>query len=110
MYNYMNKKFDINVDPERDEYVVTMRFRCNKQRLNPYMPEDYDSGSYSEIVGVVNPETGEFGLAYAIDMDYAGKPDQYTKTFLDVGMADLSKDPSDFVELCEEWSIPYWIE
>lgn len=106
----MSRKFDINVDPERDEYVVTLRFRCNVSRVNPYNPEDYDNGSYSEIVGVVNQETDEFGLAYTIDMDYKGKEDQYSAKFLDVGMVDMSKDATDFIKLCEEWSIPYVLE
>jgi len=109
IYN-MTKKFDINVDTERDEYVITLRFNCNSRRVNPYMPDDYDNGSYSEIVGVINQETDEFGFAYTIDMDYTGKQDQYTKTFLDVSMTNLSKDSSDFIRLCEEWSIPYVIE
>lgn len=106
----MSKKFEINVDPERDEYVVTLRFKCNKQRVNPYTTDDYDNGSYSEIVGVVNQETDEFGFAYTIDMDYAGKTDQFTKQFLDIGMIDMSKDASDFIKLCEEWSIPYVLQ
>lgn len=103
-------KFNIDVDPERDEYVVTLRFKCNAKRHNPYTPDDYDDGTYSEITGVVNQETDEFGFAYTIDMDYSGKPDQYTKQFLDLGMVDMSKDSTDFIKLCEEWSIPYVIE
>lgn len=106
----MNKKFDINVDPERDEYVLTLRFKCNVNRVNPYTPDDYDNGSYSEIIGIVNQETDEFGFAYTIDMDYKGKEDQYTAKFIDIGMVDMSKDAKDFIKLCEEWSIPYVLE
>lgn len=106
------KKFSIDVDPETDEYVLTMRFKCNKRRLNPNAEYelDMDIGSYSEIIGVVNQATDEFGFAYTIDMDYKGKEDQYTDRFLDVSVTDVAMESTDFINLCEEWSIPYVIE
>jgi hypothetical protein len=104
----MTKKFDINVDPERDEYVVTLRFDCNKNR---YDWEGEPTGeTHSEIIGIINQETDEFGFAYLIDMSYKDKPDQWTKQFLDVGMVDMAKEATDFIRLCEEWSIPYVLE
>jgi len=102
------KKFKFDVDPETDEYVVTMRFSCNKPRVNPYSEVDGDFGTYSEICGIINHEKEEFGFAYTIDMDYKGKSDQWTKTFVDMDMFGI--ESTDFIRLCEEWSIPYVIE
>jgi len=101
----MNKKFDINVDPTTDEYVVTLRFKCNKNRValdGESLPE-----TYSEITGVVDTDSGEFGFAYTIDMDYKGKPDQYTKNFISMS---YFMDEQDFIIMCEDWSIPLVIE
>lgn len=103
----MNKRFNLEVDPEKDEYVVTMRFKCNKPRTSPYHDDDVDLGTYSEITGVIESETGRFGFAYTIDMDYKDKPDQYTQNNL---YLDMEMDQKEFVKLCDDYSIPLAIE
>ncbi|MFA5376121.1 MAG: hypothetical protein WC455_10300 [Dehalococcoidia bacterium] len=51
----------------------------------PFMSDchgDYGSDRVTHrrqtLIGVVDRENDEFGLAYTIDMSYAGKPDQYS--------------------------------
>lgn len=99
------KKFDINVDPEKDEYVVTLRFSCNVNRHDWEGEQTEDT--YSEVTGVLNTETGEFGFCKTIDMDYKGKPDQYTKPIV---LLDQVMEETDFIKTCEDWSIPLVIE
>lgn len=99
------KKFDINVDPEKDEYVITLRFKCNVNRY------DYDgepsNNTYSQITGVINQGDGSFGFAHTIDMEYKGKPDQYTSNIVSL---EQIIDEEDFIKTCEDWSIPVVIE
>jgi len=98
-------KFNIDVDPTKDEYVITMRFKCNEKRHDW---EGAETGeTYSEICGVLNTETGDFGFSHTIDMDYKGKPDQYTAPFV---LLYQIMEETDFIKICEDWSIPLVIE
>ena len=98
-------KFNIDVDTTKDEYVVTMRFKCNNKRHDWEGVETCET--YSEITGILNTETGEFGFAKTIDMDYKGKPDQYTEQIIRLEQV---IDETDFIKICEDWSIPLVIE
>lgn len=97
-------KFDINVDPQKDEYVLTFRFKCNENRRDI---NGITGGTYSEITGVLNTEDNRFGFAYTIDMDYKGKSDQYTQTII---YLDSFMEEVDFIKLCDDWSIPMAVE
>lgn len=60
---------------------ITFTFPRFDKRVNPYMEDGADCGTYPVFTGLIihhnkNGNWNEMGFARTIDMDYKGKPDQ----------------------------------
>jgi len=58
---------------------ITLVIPLTKSRCNPY--ETDEQGIMDNIVGIIEDSFNKCGFAHLIDMEYAGKPDQWTDYF-----------------------------
>ena len=62
------------------DWVITLIVPSETPTFNPY-DKDH-KGTMDTICGVIDVFESEWGFAYLIDMDYAGKPPQWTSIFM----------------------------
>ena len=77
---------------------ITLVIPLKQRRCNPY-----DSGPGEEmdaIMGMIDESFDKCGFVYRIDMDYKGKPDQWTDYFYI-----YNKGTKNFKKLCKELEI-----
>ena len=67
-------------------------------RFNPYMPDYHPE--MDNIVAIIDKKMDECGLAFRIDMDFAGKPDQFTDYFFKYW-----GDEKEFEKICKDIGI-----
>ena len=85
---------------KEDKIILEIPFWS--KRSNPYMPDNADVGEYPTLTGIIMKHRAEgnhwddIGFAYTIDMDYKGKPDQYTSI-----MFHFTGEDEAFRDLCK---------
>ena len=82
-----------------DKLVITIPLKSH--RANPW--DDDFSEEMDNIIGLYEREY-ENGLCYRIDMDYKGKPDQWTDYFFK-----LDGTLEEFEEMCKYLGVDYVI-
>jgi hypothetical protein len=80
---------------EGDNLIITIPLK--QRRYNPWMDEHV--GEMDNIIGLYEDEYTN-GLCYRIDMDYKGKPDQWSDYFFK-----LDGTEDEFNEMCKELGI-----
>ncbi|MBP6858208.1 MAG: hypothetical protein KBC33_00030 [Candidatus Pacebacteria bacterium] len=67
---------DAKIEKINDNLVITVPMKS--RRMNPW--EDSPGEEMDNIIGLIESDM-DMGLCYRIDMDYKGKPDQWTDYF-----------------------------
>lgn len=82
---------------KKDKKII-FEIPCDSPRYDPYAEKEY--GSHPTLVGLISlDELGskEFGWANVIDMNYKGKPDQFTDYLIKWWGSE-----EEFVKICKE--------